>query len=199
MCCETHDLRDFIARHDGGDQALAAPPAPGGDYRCRCTELGRWRGQRCERIADGEDLLCPWCRETEHQMWYMRELGGQSPAVQAYYAQRGEVGYAQAYPMEPSRRLPRVRRLTADQRQDLAVSGAGLDELGNEYFAAVPELTDYGPGNASWQQLRFSPGEIESMRAASGLVQWAETRLTFDFPPADAPGIVEYLRRKYGV
>jgi hypothetical protein len=201
MCCETHDLRDFITWFDGGDQALAELLAPGGDYRCRCTELGKWQGQRCERRADGEDLLCPWCRGTEHQGWYMRQLGGQSPAVLAYYAQHGEVGYAQAYPTEPSRRLPRVRRLPREPRGELA--GYSADVPGNEYLAApvpsVPELTDYRSGDASGQPLRFTPGEIEEMRAASGLVQWAETKLTFEFPPADASGVMKYLMRKYGV
>jgi hypothetical protein len=83
VCCETHDLRDWLARAHGGD----VPLAPDDQHRCRCSELGRWNGTPCQRYADGEDVLCPWCRVTDHMKWYYQATA--DPLVTGYYAQGG--------------------------------------------------------------------------------------------------------------
>lgn len=89
MCCETHDLRSFVLKYRGEQEHLA----PAENRRCQCTELGKWRGQRCVMEADAEDLLCAWCRETDHQLWYNQTARSGDAAVQAYYRQHGAVTF----------------------------------------------------------------------------------------------------------
>jgi hypothetical protein len=83
VCCETHDLRDYLAAAHGE----ALPLAPGDDHRCRCSELGRHPGVPCNRYADGEDILCPWCRETNHLNWYY--AASADPLAAGFYGQQG--------------------------------------------------------------------------------------------------------------
>jgi hypothetical protein len=83
VCCETHDLRDWLAAAHGE----ALPLAPGNDRRCRCSELGRWNGTPCQRYADGEDILCPWCRVTDHMKWYYQASAG--PLAAGFYGRQG--------------------------------------------------------------------------------------------------------------
>jgi hypothetical protein len=82
MCCNTHPLRDrlALAEVDPGDesalQAHRALMAPSDDWRCRCGH----QGTRCERKADAEDLLCAWCRETDHPDWWAANVNRASAA-----------------------------------------------------------------------------------------------------------------------
>ncbi len=177
MCCETHDLRDFLARFDGRGEALAELLAPSDGYRCRCTELGRWGGQRCERKADREDLLCPWCRSTDHQMWYTGQLRDAGPAVRAYYEERGGNEYGG---------LPSYREF----RESLAVSGEG-------YTVSGPGggRTDYSYRPAGSSPLSFRPRDIGQMQAQSRL---AKGPVAFEFDAMTTADTFEYLRRKYG-
>ena len=227
MCCETHDLRDFIARHDGGDLALA----PEDNRRCRCTELGRWPGQACQREADGEDLLCPWCRTVDHRRWYERTALAGNPAVAAYYAEHGQAGYAYAYPGGPVRvrRLPReegYREFAARlgegaagvtvSGQDLSISPRGLAEaergisrgLGENGYSAAG-YTASGPENVQWTDFSFrgggpppftfSRGEIEAMRAADQAQGGPLAGYRLELTgEMTTEGVMRYLQRRYG-
>lgn len=68
MCCNTHEDRDAADRARGID--VDALLAPSEEWRCRCL----FTAVRCRRRATGEDLLCDWCRETDH-MRFCEELG----------------------------------------------------------------------------------------------------------------------------
>jgi hypothetical protein len=79
MCCDTHALRDALEEPG----SLARLLAPGEDWRCRCAHPGA----RCERRADAEDLLCAWCRVTDHQDWWGRRTrygGGRTSSYGEY-------------------------------------------------------------------------------------------------------------------
>jgi hypothetical protein len=96
MCCDTHDLRDAIALYeasasasDAGSAAAAleahqALLAESEGFRCRCPH-----GVPCKRKADAEDLLCEWCRGTDHALWYAARAPGR-PAPPGAYAYMDE-------------------------------------------------------------------------------------------------------------
>lgn len=182
MCCETHDLRSFVLKYRGEDEHLA----PEDNRRCRCTELGKWQGRACVMEADGEDLLCAWCRTADHMRWYEVQLRSGDPAVQAYYRQHGGPGYASAYPAGPiatvrlSRQNPEYteedwRRLAESGQatiggidwdavsslddavqRGLAVSPEGLAEAGTGAYGNG--YTRSGPQNAQWTDSRWQTG-----------------------------------------
>jgi hypothetical protein len=57
MCCWTHEERDRLERAAGIDLIMAESE----ETRCQCS-FGTW----CRRRMTQEDLLCDWCRGTDH-------------------------------------------------------------------------------------------------------------------------------------
>lgn len=228
MCCETHDLRDFMARYDGRDGALAELLAPDDMHRCRCTELGKWPGTRCERTADGEDILCPWCRATDHSEWYAVQGLEKAPGWVAYYRQYGRAGYAQAYPggsLQGYSAMGRLRDKSGygqaeyapqDYRKFIEQAQSGQVTVpGTEWesgLAVSPQgLAEaegsYSPGpyletgriDFRAQPFTFSTEEIAGMRAAS---QAGEGLAGYRLEAAgelSTEGVMRYLQRKYGM
>lgn len=208
MCCETHDLRSFVLKYRGEQEHLA----PADDRRCRCTELGKWGGQACVMEADGEDLLCAWCRSTDHMAWYDGMLRGGDPAVAAYYADRRRAGYAEAYPggqlpeWQPARweaaspmaelRDEAVRWSQAELERGIREGLAG-DAYGNGYPASGPggELTDYQVRPEGVSPFSFTPGEVRWMQSQ---VQLPPSSEVFEFEGMTVGDVMRYLRNKYG-
>jgi hypothetical protein len=60
MCCTTHDERDRLDRADGinVDALLTRDER----FRCQCKF-----GHPCHRAMTAEDLVCDWCRGTNHE------------------------------------------------------------------------------------------------------------------------------------
>jgi hypothetical protein len=173
MCCETHDLRDFLTRAHGGEDALRGVLAPADNRRCRCTELGKWGGQACAREANGEDLLCDWCRVTDHMRWYETALRGGDPVAQAYYEQRGAVTFGRSGSGALSARAslaaadeaPGWGDPAADISGDIRRAVAEAGSYGNRYAAAAGPVIPAGKIDFRFE---FSAQEIAAMRAASG-------------------------------
>jgi hypothetical protein len=88
MCCVTHPYRDqldqALALCQGTLPAFEALMAESEDFRCRCS-LAK---QSCQRRATGEDLICDWCRQTDHEAWARANLptalGGQADLPRNY-------------------------------------------------------------------------------------------------------------------
>lgn len=70
--------------------------APSEDWRCRCKSTS----VRCRRKATGEDLLCDWCRATDHMAFCESVLQSYRVTGSPYAADSFEVGY-RAYEPRP--------------------------------------------------------------------------------------------------
>ena len=189
MCCETHDLRDWLAAAHGE----ALPLAPGNDRRCRCSELGRWNGTPCQRYADGEDILCPWCRVTDHMKWYYQASAG--PLAAGFYGRqgvpwggygaetvRGSSGRAQFQPPDPVSYGEAGQGMTegevARYIRDVYGRAAAPDPLkdATRVYADLPagESAGYDPyGNPYLMTGRiegfgFTPQDLSALRAWRG-------------------------------
>jgi hypothetical protein len=88
MCCVTHPYRDrldqALAREQGTLPAFEMLMAESEDFRCRCSLTE----QPCQRRSTGEDLICDWCRQTDHEAWARANLpaalGGQADLPRNY-------------------------------------------------------------------------------------------------------------------
>jgi hypothetical protein len=206
MCCETHDLRDFLTRAHGGDDALAELLAPADNRRCRCTELGKWAGEQCRRLANGEDVLCDWCRVTDHMRWYETALRGGDPVVSAYYEQRGAVTFGPSGSGALSGKPPEGPfRIAAGEAMRVLRDA----DLPGEYI--LEEAPGWGdpaavrgpviPAGKIDFRFEFSAEEIAAMRAASGgdgAFGLRSMRIDLQ-QEMTAEQVMGYVRRRFGV
>jgi hypothetical protein len=108
VCCNTHAIRDEVhlagARAAGQVAEFESLMAPSDAWRCRCS----FGVAPCLRKATAEDVLCDWCRETDHQAWAWQQVElARSAAAREYLQLRAVTSYgAQAYSLGP---VPYVR------------------------------------------------------------------------------------------
>ena len=77
MCCGTHTARDQLDIQARITQITNGKPlawdfAEDERLRCQCDFSS---GHPCKRRMTGEDLLCDWCRVTDHLDWCRRHAG----------------------------------------------------------------------------------------------------------------------------
>jgi hypothetical protein len=144
VCCDTHPLRDAldygVAKAAGPEDVafLDSLAAPGENFRCRCSETA----QPCRRKATGEDLVCDWCRQTDHLQWHAERMRDAMAAQEGRWGPRGPAGFS--------------------------YTGYGL-EGNSEWGAMGAELCDPPAGGAIRQGLAYSAGSgIEQFRIQPG-------------------------------
>lgn len=152
MCCPTHTARDQLAaqeingRPPGEREAAAAQfgalfPADE-RARCRCEVTAA----PCTRKATGEDLVCDWCRETDHERWWAERAARETAA--AWEASYGSDEFYQAG-VVGGPFIPGPAPFEVGQRMRISVSGF-LTPSEISSVLGLPRLLP-GPGPEPWR------------------------------------------------